>query len=234
MRGYILYTALIIILMLAIIACSDSDTIKEHLENQDEAEKDVGIDIIEEGVNQSSIPITNHDEPSSEVIDTEFFFAAPLDMPDNTMIKVFKSKRVLELYGDSELIGRFRIGLGFNPEGDKEYEGDGRTPEGEYYICTRNNKSRYYLSLGVSYPNIKDAEKGQQDGLIDQTVFAQIKETQEKKQLPPWYTPLGGEICIHGGGNSSDWTEGCIALDNEDMDILWEYSPLGTPIVIYQ
>ncbi len=175
-----------------------------------------------------------HDEVAKPEEDMELFFERPQTKPGSTLIKVFKEKRVLELYGDDKIIGRFKIGLGGNPKGDKEKEGDKKTPEGLYYVCVRNDKSRFYLSLGVSYPNVKDAKRGLESGLIDDEIFAQIQDAQQRKQMPPWNTPLGGAICIHGGGNFTDWTDGCVALNNEDMDIVWEYCPIKTPIEIYE
>lgn len=147
-------------------------------------------------------------------------------------IIVKKSERVLELWDDDSLYGTYPIGLGWEPIGDKQKEGDGRTPEGIYYVCTRNNYSRFYLSLGVSYPNKDDAREALETGLIDQTTFEQIADAIDRKTVPPWNTPMGGEIMIHGHGSHSDWTAGCVAVDNDIMDILWDTCPLGTPIII--
>lgn len=147
-------------------------------------------------------------------------------------IIVKKSERVLELWDDDSVYGTYPIGLGWEPIGDKQKEGDGRTPEGIYYVCTRNNYSRFYLSLGVSYPNKDDAREALETGLIDQTTFEQIADAIDRKTVPPWNTPMGGEIMIHGHGSHSDWTAGCVAVDNDIMDILWDTCPLGTPIII--
>jgi murein L,D-transpeptidase YafK len=126
----------------------------------------------------------------------------------------------------------YRIGLGFNPKGHKHKEGDGRTPEGSYYICCKNPNSRYYLSLGLSYPNEQDAAKGLQDGRITGTQCRRIKNAIRRKATPPWNTPLGGEIFIHGRGSHRDWTLGCIALDDGDMRELFGAVPVGTPVTI--
>ena len=87
----------------------------------------------------------------------------PIEKP---RIVVYKRERKLELYSNKTLIRTYRVGLGFSPVADKMREGDGATPEGEFYIFVKNNKSAYYLSLGVSYPNVEDAERGLRDGLI--------------------------------------------------------------------
>ena len=89
----------------------------------------------------------------------------------NILLKVYKEKRILELYGDEKLIGSFKIALGGAPIGVKDKEGDKKTPEGKYYICTRNDKSKYKLFLGLNYPNIEDAQRGFQNGLIDELEF---------------------------------------------------------------
>ncbi|HHT97532.1 MAG TPA: L,D-transpeptidase family protein [Clostridiales bacterium] len=149
-------------------------------------------------------------------------------------IEVFKSKRILKLYKGSELINEYKIGLGSSPEGHKVKEGDGKTPEGEYYVCVKNPNSRFYLSLGLSYPNIKDASKGLEDGLISNEEFEQIERAINNKSIPSWYTSLGGEIMIHGHGSDRDWTAGCVALDDNVMDVLWEYCKEGSKVFIYK
>ena len=147
-------------------------------------------------------------------------------------IVVKKSERVLELWQGGELVDSFPIGLGWAPEGHKQVEGDGKTPEGEYYVCVRNSNSSFYLSLGVSYPNKEDAEAALADGRIDRATYERIKRAIENGQRPDWNTALGGAIMIHGHGSASDWTAGCIAVENEIMDLLFDYCALGTKITI--
>lgn len=154
------------------------------------------------------------------------------DRLNSPFIKVKKSERILELWDGDSLFASYPIGLGWEPEGDKKKEGDGRTPEGNYYVCTRNSNSRFYLSLGVSYPNVSDAKEGLDNGLINRSTYEEIVNAIDRKACPPWNTALGGEIMIHGMGSSSDWTAGCIAVDNDVMDILWKYCPMRTPITI--
>ena len=147
-------------------------------------------------------------------------------------IVVYKKERKLELYSDQTLVRSFRVGLGFNPIADKQREGDGATPEGDFYVFVKNNKSAYYLSLGVSYPNVEDARRGLRDGLITQKQYDEIVEAHRRKVSPPQYTKLGGLIYIHGNGAKSDWTLGCVALENEDMKELFDSVTVGTPITI--
>jgi len=150
----------------------------------------------------------------------------------NPRIIISKSKRRLELYCDSTIVRSYRIGLGFQPIGDKVREGDGRTPEGNYYVCVKNPKSRYYLSLGLSYPNIRDAKRGLREGLISHKQYNEIVQAIRNRRIPPWNTALGGEIFIHGHGSKSDWTLGCIALNDSDIHELYEAISIGTPVEI--
>ncbi|MBC2582863.1 murein L,D-transpeptidase family protein [Clostridium sp. DJ247] len=166
--------------------------------------------------------------------DLQLFFSKPEHIPSKTMIKIYKKKRVLELYGDENIIGRFKIGLGRSPEGDKEKEGDNKTPEGSYYICYRNGQTKYTYFLGLSYPNIKDAQNGLDKGLINKETYEKIKDAIDNYKQPPWNTPLGGAVGIHGGGNEYNWTYGCIAVSNEDVNIIKQYAPVKTPVEIYK
>jgi murein L,D-transpeptidase YafK len=158
---------------------------------------------------------------------------AALKLPlKNPRIVVLKSKRRLELYSDGLLIRSYRVGLGLNPVPDKQRQGDRATPEGEFYIFTKNDKSAFYLSLGISYPNVEDAERGLRDGLISRAQHAAIVKANNRKATPPQNTALGGDIYIHGNGSSSDWTWGCVALENDEVKELFNAVPVGTPVII--
>jgi murein L,D-transpeptidase YafK len=147
-------------------------------------------------------------------------------------IVIYKSKRQLELYSDGAVVRTYRVGLGLNPVEDKQREGDRATPEGEFYVFIRNPKSAYYLSLGISYPNVEDAERGLRTGLITRAQHDQIVNAIKKKTAPPQYTSLGGLIYIHGNGAGSDWTWGCVALENEDIKELYHSVDIGTRVTI--
>lgn len=147
-------------------------------------------------------------------------------------ILVEKAARRLILYRDGVESRRFRVGLGFSPVGAKGTQGDGKTPEGHYRICRKNPKSRFHLSLGLDYPNAADAEAGMKAGRIGRAERDSIVAASRGRGCPPWGTSLGGEIFIHGCGSSSDWTLGCIALDDPDMDLLYAECPVGTPVEI--
>jgi murein L,D-transpeptidase YafK len=150
--------------------------------------------------------------PGTEPLKMETYLKA-----DRVVIK--KSERLLYLMKGDQILKTYRIALGRNPTGHKVRLGDYRTPEGEYVIDWRNHNSKFYLSLHISYPNQRDVEKARRLGV----------------------TP-GGAIMIHGLPNGlgwikdmhtiADWTKGCIAVTNEEMDELWRYVPDGTPVRI--
>lgn len=138
--------------------------------------------------------------------------AGPVDL-----ILVEKAARRLTLVQDGQPVRSYRIALGFAPEGDKERQGDGRTPEGRFSIDRRNDASAYHLSLGLDYPLPEDRARAVKAG----------------------YDP-GGDIMIHGQPNGlpenlrvrGDWTAGCIALTNAEMREVWAHAPTGTPVEI--
>lgn len=146
-------------------------------------------------------------------------------------IIIYKECRKLKLYLDNEIIATYQIGLGTSPKGKKTTDGDCKTPEGKYYICTKNPKSKYHLSLGLSYPNITDGKFALENNKITKKEYQQIEKAINKEKRPLWDTPLGGEIMIHGGG-ASDWTVGCIALDNADIANIWSKCSIGTHVII--
>ncbi len=150
----------------------------------------------------------------------------------NPKIIVSKTRRRLMLYSNGKLVRVYRVGLGTNPVADKVKEGDRRTPEGEFYIFTKNVKSGFYLSLGLSYPNIEDADRGLRDGLINRTQYNRIVKAIRTRVAPPQNTALGGQIYIHGNGSQSDWTWGCVALDDKDIRELFDAVPVKTTVVI--
>jgi murein L,D-transpeptidase YafK len=150
----------------------------------------------------------------------------------NPLIVVTKSKRQLQLYSDGVVVRTYKVGLGLNPVPDKVRQGDRATPEGEFYVFTKNDKSAFYLSLGVSYPNVEDAGRGLRDNLITQAQHDAIVQAIKRKATPPQNTALGGDIYIHGNGAGSDWTWGCVALENADIKELFNTVPVGTAVTI--
>lgn len=134
--------------------------------------------------------------------------------PAVTRIYVLKKQRIMYLMHNRQVLKAYRIGLGFAPVGDKKIEGDGKTPEGWYRIDRRNPESDFHLSLGINYPSAND-----------------IAEARKLGQSP------GGDIFIHGRGNLvdalvRDWTWGCIAVTNDEMEEVYAMVRTGTPILI--
>jgi murein L,D-transpeptidase YafK len=141
------------------------------------------------------------------------------EFPIADRVIVDKSDRKLHLLRDGESFRIFDIALGIRPNGDKQYEGDFRTPEGQYFLGKRNPDSEYFLSIHVSYPNRQDIREARSQGLDP-----------------------GGAIMIHGQPNSptrseayyrtQNWTNGCIAVSNSDMIDIWLMTDNDTPIEI--
>ena len=160
-------------------------------------------------------------------------------------ILIDKSLRTLRLLDGTRIERSYRVALGANPGRDKAIEGDGATPLGEFFICAKNPRSRFHLSLCISYPNAAHAARGLRAGLISAEEHAAILAALRAGRMPPQHTRLGGEIYIHGeaptrlaadggggGGGGADWTHGCIALANEAVEELFARVDLGTPVEI--
>jgi hypothetical protein len=155
--------------------------------------------------------------------------AFPLQRP---CVVVHKEARSLDLFDGERLVKTYRIALGTNPTDPKRKEGDGCTPEGTYFFCTKNDRSRFHLFLGLSYPSIEDAERGRRAGLITPAQHEAITGAIAERRRPPWDTRLGGEIGLHGGGTGSDWTAGCVALADADIEELFMLLSLGDEVLI--
>lgn len=153
------------------------------------------------------------------------------------VLQVWKGRRVMELLHGDELVRSFSIVLGSDPRESKRIQGDGRTPVGEYVIQEKHPSSRFHLFLTLNYPNIDDADRGYNEGLIDPNQWVDIFFANARRQLPPPDTRLGGQIGIHGFGERPlipvDWTKGCVAVSNEEIEYLYRQLPLGTPVIIY-
>lgn len=140
--------------------------------------------------------------------------------PEVTRLQVLKTERRLFLLHHNDILEQYEIGLGFAAAGPKRFKGDGKTPEGHYFIDARNPGSSYHLSLRVSYPNDEDRAFAKSQG-----------------------KDPGGDIFIHGAPNTrtdrkrarktSDWTAGCIAVRDREMENIYAMVRVGTPIDLY-
>lgn len=155
---------------------------------------------------------------------TSFVFAKSIEttqcLPPINRLVVEKGQRQLSVYGKSGLVKTYKVALGFSPEGHKEQQGDGKTPEGCYTICSKNPNSQFHKSLRVSYPSLKDKNHAIKNDIKDP----------------------GGDIMAHGLGKGfshlgklhclKDWTLGCIALTNEEIEEIYDAISVGTVIEI--
>lgn len=132
---------------------------------------------------------------------------------------VMKKDRTLTLMNRDKVLKVYKVALGGDPVGPKRMEGDHRTPEGTYILDRRNSKSKYYRSIHISYPSVEDRERAHNLGVSP-----------------------GGDVMVHGLPNgfgwlgashrAQDWTDGCIAVTDQEMDEIWNAVPDGTPIEI--
>ena len=136
---------------------------------------------------------------------------------------IYKGERMLYLRSEGRTLLACPVALGRCPLGHKQREGDGRTPEGVYRICLVKEAGKYGRSMGLSYPAVQDAHAALRDGRIDAATHAAILAAHAEGRRPPWGSPLGGEIYIHEGGAHRDWTQGCIALEAQHMDVLYAH-----------
>lgn len=147
----------------------------------------------------------------------ETVFTLRMESADKILIE--KQARRLSLLAKGAVIKTYKIALGGNPVGPKERQGDNKTPEGTYYIDARNGNSGFHLSLHISYPNEDDKKRAKKLGVSP-----------------------GGDIMIHGIKNGfapvgashaeTDWTEGCIAVTNQEMEEIYRFVPIGTIVEI--
>ena len=141
----------------------------------------------------------------------------PAEKADHVL--VLKQERRMFLQRDGRVLATYRISIGRNPEGAKTHAGDHRTPEGRYLLDWHNAQSKFHRSIHISYPNVQDIARSRQESVQP-----------------------GGEIMIHGIQNGLgwlgrlhrwvDWTDGCIAVTDAEMDQIWQAVPDGTPIEI--
>lgn len=131
------------------------------------------------------------------------------------------------------------VAVGRGLPGPKRSQGDQRTPEGDYRIRGSAKASRFHRFIAIDYPSPSDAERALAEARISRADYARIVDAHRRGVLPPFDTPLGGDIGFHGEGerwrgesHDLDWTFGCIALSDADLDFLIARAPAGTPLSI--
>ena len=141
-------------------------------------------------------------------------------------VLIEKGRHLLTLSDGGAEILRARVGLGRVPVGGKRREGDCRTPEGVYQFCIAKENGKFGRSLGLNYPNAEDARRAYAEGAIDRLTLLAVETAICEGRRPPWGTVLGGEVYVHEGDPTADWTAGCLSLAPEDMAVL--YNTAGT------
>ncbi len=145
--------------------------------------------------------------------------AAAAETPQADKIVIVKSQRTMTLMKGNKVLKTYKVSLGTAPVGPKQIQGDHKTPEGNYVISGKNPGSRFHLSLHISYPSPADRARARKLGASP-----------------------GGDIMIHGLGREfaslgslqwkTDWTDGCVAVTNEEIDEIWQLVPVGTSVEI--
>lgn len=153
---------------------------------------------------------------------------------------VDKASRELVVFKDARRVAAYPVSFGVDPVSDKRKVHDFATPEGLYFISYKKDPSQYHRTLGLSYPSPANAEKALAGGVISVSEYTKIVDASRRSRSGPCGTGLGCAIAVHGGGvyrqfgphRERDWTEGCVALDNADMDRLFAFSRQGDRVVI--
>ena len=150
-------------------------------------------------------------------------FITPVNLElSNTILAdkiiINKNKREMVLFFNNKEIKHYKIVLGSNPIGSKTQAGDGKTPEGAYFISNKNERSSFHLSLKISYPNADDIAQANKRDVGDIMIHG----------LPNWLWFIGSLHLL------KDWTAGCIAVTNDEIEEIWKLVPIGTMIIINQ
>ena len=156
-------------------------------------------------------------------------------------IVVWKGRHKLVVMSGTRVVRTYHVSLGISPVGPKAVRGDGKTPVGVYAVYAKRPSDRFRWFLALNYPAKEDADRAFAANRISADTWADIWIADKMGQAPPWDTPLGAFVGIHGtgaGGRTaklrlvSDWTDGCIALSDRDIDELNEMIPIGTVVEI--
>ncbi len=166
----------------------------------------------------------------------------PPDRGKDYVLEINKSREELIVKQGTEVIRRYRAATGRGGEGTKRQVGDKKTPVGVYRIIDFKNDSQFHYFMQIDYPNLLDAWYGYKHEIIDAREFRSITTALKNNKKPPQDTALGGFIGIHGIGDTSNkklmiheaqnWTAGCIALTNEEINELQQFVSIGTKVVI--
>lgn len=166
---------------------------------------------------------------------------ALVEAQDGLVLLIKKSAHTLTVYKEGKAVKDYFVVFGVNPDGDKVRQGDNRTPEGVFYITDKellgDNPCLGRKWFGLSYPDIGHAERALNQSLISDDQYRAIVNANEIQTMPPQSTSLGGWIGIHGGREDLtkegiNWTEGCIAMLDKDLEALFQIVNPGTKVII--
>ncbi|MFM8332237.1 MAG: murein L,D-transpeptidase family protein [Candidatus Methylumidiphilus sp.] len=165
--------------------------------------------------------------------------AAAGETPDVWLLVETEPRQLKVMQGEEALEVFPRVAIGLHGADVEKARGDKKTPLGEYRIGWVNENSKFHRFLGLTYPNTDNAKRAYRDGLIGEETLRTIMRAEMEEGIPPQNTPLGGQIGIHGLGAADreiheafDWTSGCIALTNQEIDRLSKWIKKGTLVVI--
>lgn len=151
----------------------------------------------------------------------------------NPSIIVRKRNRELTVYSNSVAIASYPIGLGRSATGRKQNKDDQKTPEGQYYICRKDENHRFHMFLQINYPSTDDASRATINHIISTADEIHINQAEQNGEPPPEDTNLGGNLGIHGYGAESSWTkDGSISMHNVDLEELFWNIPQGCSVMI--
>lgn len=160
--------------------------------------------------------------------------------PNAVWVLVDTEDRTLDIFQGDKLVLRLdRIAIGSKGAAPDRRRGDNKTPIGRYRVSRIDTKSKFHIFIGLDYPSRLQVDRALRNKLITTAMFHRIREAVRDGQTPPQDTPLGGDIGIHGIGagdirihSLGNWTQGCVALTNEQVDKLYRYVKVGTVVVI--
>ena len=176
-----------------------------------------------------------------------FFFLLFTSCPtpaEDYHITISKQDNRLNIHTDDKIIKSYYVATGKGGEDNKIERGDNKTPTGIYRIIEFNKNSKFHYFIQINYPNMADAWHGYKNNLLTSDEFKEIISANRMNEMPPQDTAIGGYIGIHGIGLTNkqklnihkhqNWTEGCIALTNKEIDELKKYVKIGTKVIIME